>query len=374
MTTTHDTQDLPQDLTQDRSDELPRFRAALSSLVSYRPQKPALSPEGRSYALAANETPFGTLPKVAQAIAEETAGVNRYPDNGGQALVAELAERFGLDPEGIMLGCGSVGVAQQLITAVAGPGDEVLYAWPSFEAYPILTRLAGATAVQVELREGVHDLTAMAERVTDRTRLVFVCNPNNPTGTVVGRAELEEFLGRVPAGCLVVLDEAYHEYVRGTDTPDGLSLLPGRPGLVVLRTFSKAYGLAGLRIGYAAGDPRVIGVLRKAYLPYSAGSVAQAAAVAALRSGGEVRRRTDIITAERTRVTDALRALGWRVPASEANFLWLPLGESAAAFGAHCASAGISVRAVPDAGVRVTLGLPADNDAFLTAATAFPPS
>jgi histidinol-phosphate aminotransferase len=370
MTTTHDTQDR----TQDRPDELPRFRNALSSLVSYRPQEPALSPQGRSYALAANETPFGTLPKVAQAIAEEAAGVNRYPDNGGRALVAELAERFGLDPEGIMLGCGSVGVAQQLITAVAGSGDEVLYAWPSFEAYPILTRLAGATAVQVELREGTHDLTAMAERLTDRTRLVFVCNPNNPTGTVVGRAEMEEFLGRMPAGCLVVLDEAYREYVRDTGTPDGLSLLPGRPGLVVLRTFSKAYGLAGLRIGYAAGDPRVIGVLRKAYLPYSAGSVAQAAAVAALRSGEEVTRRTDVITAERTRVAAALRALGWRVPASEANFLWLPLGERAAAFGAHCASAGVSVRALAGAGVRVTLGLPADNDAFLAAATAFPAS
>ncbi|MFF5333248.1 histidinol-phosphate transaminase [Streptomyces sp. NPDC013181] len=374
MTTTHDTPATDTATPPDRSDGLPLFRAAVSGLVSYRPQKPALSPAGRSYALAANETPFGTLPKVAEAIAEAAADINRYPDNAGQALVAEIAERFGQNPEGIMLGCGSVGVAQQLITAVAGPGDEVLYAWPSFEAYPILTRLAGATAVQVGLRDDVHDLAAMADRVTDRTRLIFVCNPNNPTGTVVGRAELEEFLDRVPAGCLVVLDEAYHEYVRDPGTPDGLSLLSGRPGLVVLRTFSKAYGLAGLRIGYAVGDPRVIGTLRKAYLPYSAGSVAQAAAVAALRSGEEVRRRTDIVTAERTRVTDALRKLGWRVPGSQANFLWLPLGERAAAFGAHCASAGISVRAVPGAGVRVTLGLHADNDAFLAAAEGFPPS
>jgi histidinol-phosphate aminotransferase len=355
-------------------EELPRFRAAVRGLVSYRPEKPALSPEGRSYALAANETPFGPLPKVARAIQEQIEGINRYPDNSGQALTAELAERFGVEPDGIALGCGSVGVAQQLITAVAEPGDEVLYAWPSFEAYPLLTRLAGAVPVAVPLREHVHDLATMAEHLTDRTRLVFVCNPNNPTGTVVGRAELEEFLGRVPPGCLVVLDEAYHEYVRAEEVPDGLSLLPGRPHLVVLRTFSKAYGLAGLRIGYAAGHPEVIGTLRKAYLPYSAGSVAQAAAIAALRSGDEVARRTDIITAERTRLAAALEARGWRVPASEANFLWLPLGERATAFGVHCATAGVSVRAVGGAGVRVTLGLPADNDAFLAAAASFPPA
>ncbi|MFR9795368.1 histidinol-phosphate transaminase [Streptomyces sp. MS06] len=354
--------------------ELPRFRAALNHLVSYRPEPPALSPEGRSYALAANETPFGALPEVARAVEQAVAGVHRYPDNAGRALTAELAQRFGIAPEGIALGCGSVGVAQQLVTAVAGPGDEVLYARPSFEAYPLLTRLAGATPVEVPLREGTHDLAAMAERVTDRTRLVFVCNPNNPTGTAVGRTALEEFLARVPGSCLVVLDEAYHEYVRATDVPDGLSLLTGRPHLVVLRTFSKAYGLAGLRIGYAAGHPEVIGTLRKAYLPYSAGSVAQAAAIAALRSGDEVARRTDVITAERARVAAALGERGWRVPASEANFLWLPLGERAAAFGAHCASAGVSVRAVAGSGVRVTLGLPADNDAFLAAALTFPPA
>ncbi|MGW5636147.1 histidinol-phosphate transaminase [Streptomyces sp. NPDC003832] len=350
----------------------PGFRTALDGLTGYRPEEPARSPDGRSYALAANETPFGPLPAVTEAVREAVQGVNRYPDNGGRALVAELAGRFGLDPEGIALGCGSVGVTQQLLTAVAEPGTEILYAWPSFEAYRLLTRLAGATSVEVPLREGRHDLAAMAERITDRTRLVFVCNPNNPTGTVVGRAELEEFLDRVPPGCLVVLDEAYHEYVRDPDVPDGLTLLAGRPRLVVLRTFSKAYGLAGLRIGYAAGHREVIGVLRRAYLPYSAGGVAQAAAIAALRSGDEVRRRTDVITAERARVAASLTAHGHPVTASEANFLWLPLGGGAAAFGAHCAGAGVSVRAVAGAGVRVTLGLPADNDAFLAAATTFP--
>ncbi|MEU9732249.1 histidinol-phosphate transaminase [Streptomyces sp. NPDC048002] len=352
----------------------PRFRTALDGLTGYRPEEPARSPDGRSYALAANETPFGPLPEVARAIQEAAQGINRYPDNGGRALAAELSTRFGLDPEGIALGCGSVGVTQQLLTAVAEPGAEILYAWPSFEAYRLLTRLAGATSVEVPLREGRHDLAAMAERITGRTRLVFVCNPNNPTGTVVGGAELEEFLDRVPADCLVILDEAYHEYVRDPEVPDGLTLLPRHPRLVVLRTFSKAYGLAGLRIGYAAGHREVIGTLRKAYLPFSAGSVAQAAAIAALRSGDEVARRTDVITAERARVTAALTAHGHPVTPSEANFLWLPLGESAAAFGAHCASAGVSVRAVAGAGVRVTLGLPADNDAFLAAATVFPPT
>ncbi|WP_415947267.1 histidinol-phosphate transaminase [Streptomyces sp. KLOTTS4A1] len=350
----------------------PRFRTALDRLTAYRPEERVFGPDGRYYALAANETPFGPLPAVTAAVQEEIQGVNRYPDNGGRALTAELAERFGIDPEGIALGCGSVGVTQQLLTAVADPGDEILYAWPSFEAYRLLTRLAGAASAEVPLRDDRHDLTAMAERVTERTRLIFVCNPNNPTGTAVGRAELEQFLDRVPDDCLVVLDEAYHEYVRDPDVPDGLSLLTDHPNLVVLRTFSKAYGLAGLRIGYAAGHREVIGTLRKAYLPFSAGSVAQAAAIAALRSGEEVSRRTDFITAERARVAAALTAHGHPVTASEANFLWLPLGENSAAFGAHCAGAGVSVRAVAGAGVRVTLGLASDNDAFLAAATTFP--
>lgn len=181
---------------------------------------------------------------MVKAIEEAALDVNRYPDNNCVALTAEISARFGVAEDEIAVGCGSVGVSQMLLEAVAEPGAEVMYAWRSFEAYPILTRLSGATPVEVPLRDGAHDLDAMAAAITDRTRLIFVCNPNNPTGSVVHAAALETFLDRVPADCLVVIDEAYHEYVRDREVPDGLALRTGRPNVVVLRTFSKAYGLA----------------------------------------------------------------------------------------------------------------------------------
>ena len=223
-------------------------------------------------------------------IAEAARNVNRYPDNGAELLTAAIAQRFGVPPEHVAVGCGSVGVAQQLLEAVGEPGAEILYAWRSFEAYPILADLAAAASVRVPLRDETHDLPAMADAITARTRLIFVCNPNNPTGTVVHAGELTAFLDRVPPDCLVVLDEAYREYIRDESVPDGVSLYRDRPNVAVLRTFSKAYGLAGLRAGFMIAHPPVAQAARKTMLPFSVNSIAQAAAIASLGAEAELAR------------------------------------------------------------------------------------
>ena len=229
------------------TDASPRFRAVLDGFRAYQPGRTPASSTGKTYKLSSNESPYGPLPSVLEVIAEESRSVNRYPDNGAAALTEAIAERFGVPLGHVAVGCGSVGVTQQVLEAVGEPGAEVLYAWRSFEAYPILGDLAAAESVRVPLRDEAHDLAAMAGAITPRTRMIFLCNPNNPTGTVVHAAELEAFLDRVPSDCLVVLDEAYREYISDEAVPDGVTLYRDRPNVAVLRTFSKAYGLAGLR-------------------------------------------------------------------------------------------------------------------------------
>jgi histidinol-phosphate aminotransferase len=248
----------------------------------------------------------------------------------------------------------------------------VIYAWRSFEAYPIITQVSGAVSVPVPLtsRE-VHDLDAMAEVVTDRTRLIFVCNPNNPTGTVVRRAELERFLDRVPSDVLVVLDEAYKEFIRDADVPDGIELYRDHPNVCVLRTFSKAYGLAGLRVGFAVAHEPVAAALRKTAVPFGVSQVAQDAAIASLRAEDELLGRVGALVGERTRVYEALVTQGWTVPETQANFVWLRLGERTLEFAAACEKAGVVVRPFPGEGVRVTIGECEANDLFLHAAEGF---
>jgi histidinol-phosphate aminotransferase len=350
----------------------PRFRSILDQFAPYRPGRRVAGPDGRSFKLSSNESPFGPLPSVLQVIAEASAGVNRYPDNGAVALTEAIAERHGVPAAHIAVGCGSVGVAQQLLHAAAEPGDEVLYAWRSFEAYPTLVQLAGADEVRVPIRDETHDLAAMAAAITPRTRLIFVCNPNNPTGTVVHRAELADFLDRVPPDCLVVLDEAYAEYVRDPEVPDGLQLYRDRPNTAVLRTFSKAYGLAGLRVGYLVGHEPVAEAVRKTQLPFTVNVVAQAAAVASLAAEPELLARVDQVVKERTRVRDELLAQGWSVPPTEANFVWLRLTEDTMDFAGACAMGGISIRPFAGEGARISVGDEEDNEAFLAAARAYP--
>ncbi|MCO5998471.1 histidinol-phosphate transaminase [Actinoallomurus rhizosphaericola] len=350
---------------------MPRFRSVLDDYVAYKPGKVARSPEGRSFKLSSNESPYGPLPSVLEAISRAGELVNRYPDNGCVALVEAIAGRFGVPPEHVAVGCGSVGVAQMLLESVGEPGVEVVYAWRSFEAYPTLADLAGVTSVRVPLAEETHDLRAMADAITDRTRLIFVCNPNNPTGTVVRRAELEEFLDRVPEDCLVVLDEAYHEYIRDPEVPDGLTLYGDRPNLAILRTFSKAYGLAGLRVGFMVAQPHIAEQVRKTYLPFTVNAVAQVAAIASLEAEAELFERVEATVKERERVRDTLLAQGWTVPPAEANFVWLRLGEDTMRFSAACDAAGVSVRPFPGEGARVSIGAPEENDAFLAVAEAY---
>src|SRR5438067_9232676 len=286
--------------------------------------------------LSSNESPGGPLPSVAKAIAQAAAEVNRYPDIAVTALSGRLAEKLGFPVEQIAVGCGSVSLCQQLVQAVCAPGEEVLFAWRSFESYPIVSQIAAAAQIRVPLDETLtHDLDAMAAAITPRTRLIFVCNPNNPTGTAVRRAELERFLDAVPPNVLLALDEAYREYVTDPEVPDGMQYVRDRDNVVVLRTFSKAYGLAGLRVGYLAGPPAIAQAVRKVYVPFSVNSLAQQAAMACLDAEDQLFARCVETTAERDRVRGELRKMGYPVPDTQSNFVWLPLGDRALEFAEH---------------------------------------
>ncbi|MET8631981.1 histidinol-phosphate transaminase [Streptomyces sp. NPDC004096] len=355
------------------SETSPRLRAVLEDIPTYKPGKPAETGGPAGYKLSSNENPYPPLPGVLESVTAAACSFNRYPDMACTGLMDELSERFGVPRAHLATGTGSVGVAQQLLQATSGPGDEVIYAWRSFEAYPIITRISGATPVQVPLTPGdVHDLDAMADAITDRTRLIFVCNPNNPTGTVVRREELERFLDRVPDDVLVVLDEAYREFIRDVRVPDGVELYRRRPNVCVLRTFSKAYGLAGLRVGFAIAHEPVAAALRKTAVPFGVSQLAQEAAIASLRAEDELLGRVGSLVGERARVVDALRAQGWTVPETQANFLWLRLGERTMDFAGVCEQAGVVVRPFPGEGVRVTIGEAEGNDIFMKVAEGFP--
>lgn len=351
----------------------PRPRSALRGLPAYKPGRrlPRAASGQRSFKLSSNESPYPPLPSVLDAIAEAAHQTNRYPDLTASAVVEALAEHLSVPAEHVVVGCGSVGVATQIVEAFAGPDDEVLYAWRSFEAYPILVQVAGATSAQVPLTSAyAHDLDAMAAAITSRTRVIFVCNPNNPTGTAVRRAELEAFLDRVPSDCLVVLDEAYREFIRDAEVPDGIDLYRDRPNVAVLRTFSKAYGLAGLRIGFAVAHADIADAFRLTNVPFAVSSIAQAAAVASLRPAAEkeLLERVEATVGERARVVGALSTIGWKVPQTEANFVWLPARERTDALAAAAEAAGVVVRPFSGEGVRVTIGEPEANDLFLDVA------
>ncbi len=321
--------------------------------------------------LASNETVFGPLPSVRGAIERATEVANRYPDNGCVDLKAALAAHLSsigsadFAPEQVAVGCGSVSLCQQLVQITAAAGDEVIFGWRSFELYPPQVQIAGATAIRVPLTEYTFDLYAMLAAVTQHTRLIFVCNPNNPTSTVVDPDALTRFVEAVPPHILIAIDEAYVEYIRDGMLPDSLELVRAHSNVVVLRTFSKAYGLAGLRIGYAVGHTDAITALDKVYVPFTVSSVAQAAAIASLNAADELLARTDALVAERARVSAGLRDAGFTLPPSQANFVWLPLGPRTLDFVEQAAIARIVVRPYGTDGVRVTVGAPEENDVML---------
>ncbi|MBS4728177.1 histidinol-phosphate transaminase [Mycobacterium sp. SM1] len=344
-----------------------RLRPELAGLPVYVPGKTVPG----AIKLASNETVFGPLPSVRAAIEQATDTINRYPDASCAELRAALATHLnrchggGFTPEHIAVGCGSASLCQQLIQITASVGEQVLFGWRSFEIYPLQARVAGATAIRVPLTDHTFDLDSMLAAITERTRLIFVCNPNNPTSTVVEPAALTRFIEAVPARILIAIDEAYIEYVRDGLAPDSLELARTRSNVVVLRTFSKAYGLAGLRVGYAIAHPSVITALGKVDVPFSKTSISQAAAIASLQAADELLARTDGVVAERLRVSAGLCDAGYPVAPSQANFVWLPLGELTGDFVDRAADAGIVVRPFPPDGVRVTIGAPEENDVFL---------
>jgi histidinol-phosphate aminotransferase len=321
--------------------------------------------------LASNEVPYGPLPGVVEAVTEAIAQSHRYPDMANVVLRDRLAARYGVAADRIATGCGSVALAEHVVRATCLPGDEMVYPWRSFEAYPIIAATAAATSVRVPNTPGHgHDLSAMSAAITERTRVVVVCNPNNPTGTAVRRAELDAFVERAPEDVLIVIDEAYREFVTDDEVPDAIGVYGDRPNVAVLRTLSKAWGLAGLRIGFLVGTPEVAGAVRKVVTPFSTSLAAQAGALAALDQEAEVHRRCALVIAERDRVIEAVRKLIPDVPDSQSNFVWLPLGDASAAFAAACERRGVIVRPFQGDGVRVTIGTPAENDLFLAAAEA----
>ena len=346
----------------------PSLRPLLQSLPAYKPGRRPQA--GQDLArLASNETPFGLLPGVVDAVAVAVADGNRYPDPAATQLTAALAARYGLPEAQVAVGCGSVSLLQQLVQISADAGDEVVYAWRSFEAYPALVKVAGARPVEVPLDGYAHDLDRMAAAVTDRTRLVILCSPNNPTGPALRADDVRRFLGAIRDDVLVVLDEAYAEFVDDPDAVDGQRLLPDHPNLAVLRTFSKAYGLAGLRVGFClAGSEQTASALRQVAVPFQVSIPAQAAALASLAAEPELLARVAQVVRERAPLRDALIGLGYDVPPAQGNFVWLPTGADTLRVAQVFDDAGILVRPFDGDGIRVTVTTAADSARVLDAA------
>jgi histidinol-phosphate aminotransferase len=332
-----------------------RVRPEIAALPAYKQGKQA---GADAYKLSSNENPFDPLPGVIDAVNAATA-LNRYPDATAGRLRRRLGERFGVDEDSVHVAAGSVSILAQLVLATSGAGDEVIFAWRSFEAYPWLAVVAGATPIQVPLTaDARHDLPAMAAAVTDRTRAVIVCSPNNPTGPIVTQAEFDAFADAIPSDVLIILDEAYAEFVSDPDSVDGMRVLgtEGRTNVVVLRTFSKAFGLAGLRIGYAIGHPRILDAARSTSIPLSVTAHAEEAALASLDAEEALLERVRTIADRRDRLAAALRATGWRVPEAQGNFVWLPAGRETLDMAGAFEAAGLIVRPFAGDGLRISVG------------------
>ena len=344
-----------------------RLRGTLEGIPAYKAGQPPTVASGiTSYKLSSNENHHDPLPSVLRAAERALGEMHRYPDYGSVALVAEIAEHFEVPAGDIAVGTGSVGLLQQLVQITAGPGDGVLFGWRSFEAYPIMTQIAGANAQRVPLdADDRFDLDAMLATIDETTRIAFICNPNNPTGTAVGRDAIARFVEAAPKDLLIVIDEAYCEFVDPDTIPDGLDFYREHGNVAVLRTFSKAYGLAALRVGYCIANEAIAEALRKVQVPFGVNSIAQAAAIASLHAEEELLERVQAIRVERTRVEAGLLAAGLKPSDSEANVVWMRLGDRTMAFAAGCDAIGLSVRPFDGEGVRITIGEPEANSRLI---------
>jgi histidinol-phosphate aminotransferase len=351
------------------------FRRSIRELVPYEPGKPVEEVQrelGLEHVvkLASNEGPYGPFPSALEALERNARDLNRYPDGGAYALRARLADLHGVAFEEIAPGAGADGVIDCLSQAVLDEGDEIVCGWPSFPSYVIDAIKLGANPVRVPLRDNVYDLDGLLDAVTDRTKIVYVCHPNNPTGTMNTRGELDAYFDRVPADVLTVLDQAYREYIDDPDYPDGIAeYFKTGKRIVVLRTFSKIYGLAGLRVGYGIGDAelvREIGKVRRAFDVTSAGQVA---ALASLDDEEEVALRRKAAARARARVVQILEAAGFAVAQPPvANFVYADVGEDSRPLFDALLREGAIVRPLHGFGaptaIRVTVGTDDENSFF----------
>jgi histidinol-phosphate aminotransferase len=351
-----------------------RLRSAIAALPVYTAGKPApVMDRTQSFKLSSNENPFPPLPGVTEATAAAVAQMNRYPDIANTQMTSALSTRLGVRGEQLAFGTGSVAVLYHLLQAACEAGDEVVYAWRSFEAYPIAVQLTGATSVPVPLAPGaVHDLEAMRRAVTADTKVIMLCTPNNPTGPALQHQQAINFIDSVPDDIMIVLDEAYVEFITDPQGLRGLVALAGRPNVVVLRTFSKAYGLAGFRVGYCVADPQVAAAVRAVALPFGVSIAAQAAVIASLDAEPLLLDRVAELVKARDALAIGFRDLGFEIPDAQGNFVWLPGGPQTAAYAAAFARAGVVVRPYSSGGewdgLRITVGEPAANELVLRVA------
>jgi len=348
-----------------------RVRPSVEELASYRPGKAASQAEAEhgitnAIKLASNENPFPPHPAVVQAIIAAASGVNRYGDHRAAALRERIASWLGQPSDRIAIGCGSVGLLQQLCLTYLDPGDEVIYPWPSFEAYPINVKLMGGVPVNPPLNaDHAFDLDLVVKAVGDRTKMIFLATPNNPTGTALSTDQLAVAIDQIPEHVLVVIDEAYREFV-DSSYGDPVADLVGRfRNVAVTRTFSKAYGLAGLRSGYLVADPSVVTEVDKTLIAFAVNSLAQAGAMGALDNLDGIQPSIDLLISERARMAAELTTAGWPLTNSQANFVYLPLGERTEEIHLAVEREGVVTRPFPGAGMRVTVGSAEENDRFL---------
>jgi histidinol-phosphate aminotransferase len=343
----------------------------IAGIVPYQPGKPIAELKRELgltdvIKLASNENPVGPSPKAVAALREalDEGELNRYPDGGGYYLKAALSEHWGLSPEHFILGNGSNEVIEFLCRAFLAPGDEVVAADLTFVVYRLITTAAGGRIVEVPLKDHAHDLEAMAGAVGDRTRLLFVCNPNNPTGTYSTAAEVARLLEAVPDDVIVVFDEAYAEYVTAGDYPDTLAVLRQHPNTVILRTFSKVYGLPALRIGYGIASPELVDYMNRVRQPFNANGLAQRAALAALSDTAHVRASLAVNAAGRERLEALFTRLGLAFLPTQANFVYVNVGMDGAEVFRACLQEGVIIRHIQGEWVRVTIGLEAEIERF----------
>lgn len=353
----------------------PRVPDHIAAIIPYPPGKPLEELEREygikgSIKLASNENPLGPSPKAVAAMSSAMARLHRYPDGSGYYLRQKISEKFGLPFEGIILGNGSNEVIEFAVRALVQPGDEVVLPDPSFLLYKIVTQSVGGKAVAVALRDLSIDLDATLAAVTPRTRIVFLTNPNNPTGRLMRRGEFDSFLQKLPPEILVVLDEAYIEFARDQDTPRGFDYIDLQgPHVLILRTFSKAYGLAGLRIGYGVAAPFIVDILNRVHQPFNTGSLSQVAAMAALEDDDFVRATQEAVWTGLDTLYQGIERLGLNYVPTQANFFLIEVPFDAKVVFEHMLRQGVIIRPMSAYGmprtIRVNAGTPEENERFI---------